>query len=642
MVVGKIRKFFLKLGLGYLPWLAIGAAGIYSGQKFSDQYKAIHYDVNTPASYYSDKRNYEIGRDLSKNFLPFVAAVSGLFLLTSFGNYLSRKRRIQIEAHKGIEKILDYPGIASTGITAAVVGAAAGAAALNEGSFPNYLANKDPAVFGAYAACAGAFVQSSLQLLFSAFSVYKSPSAKNFFRSFNNFFKNVPTTSESIKNVIAVESEISLSSRAKACINEGNKLDALYYWNASLQFKKRTSALEDAIASNSYDVLGEKIGMQILLYKNSKELKKCPGSLPLLVQRQFLHMRGFQYDKIRQISEKILSNPCCSEEERVLQSFIYDAIGDSCSADRIRHEVLPLLLANQQYRIGKGIVFSKPGSKERLAGESSLLSKLQHSCEKYDFEAARPLGIWESMGRSWLFEVFSDGTNLHDYLDRNPDTAVLRKAALAQAALHTLVPSERKFFISDDIASFLGRVPDTWFLDKQVLYDSLSELIAPLGEYLSADCDGHRQNRNYNTSKQITVYDLEPRGDAPMSFDYAKLLRQGRWVGSWGAQKQILAECADFFNKNKRPSWVNPEILANHVLKASPYKALRYAVFALDKPEKHNTALNFLGNSETDIHMIEEKALASAGCCRALSDAVETAEREIITASASKLPRTFL
>ncbi len=615
MVVGeKIRKFLLKLGLGCLPWLAVGAAGGYA------YYNSAQYD---PAG----KSNYEIKQDFSKTMRPLTAAASGLCLLGAYGSYLSRKRRVVIEEHKGIDKIFDCPGISSAGISGAIVGAAVYSATLNEGSFLNYLANKDPAVFSAYAACAGAFAYSSFQSVLSILSLYKSPCIKNWWNARKNY---------------AFESEMTLAEKAKSSIAGGNKLDALYYWNSALQMRKRTSEIEEVLASSSVEKVSRAMALHFLFSANSKKLKKSPGNLDLLVHRQFLHMNAFQYDKVRGISEKILSNPDCSDEERVLQSFVYDTIGDSANANRIRHEVLPLLV-NRQYRIGQSLVFSKPGSKERLAGEAGLLNQLQHSCEKFDFEAARPLGIWDSMGKSWLFEVFSDGTSLYEYLDRTPDIGVLRKAALAQSVLHTIIPSERKFFISDDIASFIGRVPEEWYLDKQVMYDSLAKLITPLGEYLSADCDGHRQNRNYNASRQITVYDLEPRGDAPMSFDYAKLLRQGRWVGSWNEQKQILAECADRFNKNKSPpGWVNPELLANHVLKASPYKALRYAVFVLGKPEKYNIALNFLGNAENDIQMLEDKGLASANCCTALSDAVATAEREIITANENTPPRTFL
>jgi hypothetical protein len=629
MVVGeKIRKFLLKLGLGYLPWLAMGTSVGF----------AYHNSVNYNRA---GKSDYEINYDFSKIMLPLTVAMAGSWCLGAYGSYLSRKRRVVIEEHKGIDKIFDYPGIVSAAVSGAMIGAASTVVGLNKDSFLNYLANKDPAVYSAYAVCAGVGAYASLQSLLSFFSLYKSPIIKNGSREFIKLFKDTPLTSSSFSNY-ATESELSLADKAKACINEGRKLDALYYWNSSLQMRQRTSAIEEALASNFVEKVSRAMVLHFFFSKNSKELKKSPENLSLLVQRQFLHMAAFQYDKVRQVSEKILSNSGCSDEERVLQSFIYDTIGDSASANMIRHEVLPSLI-NRQYRIGQSLVFSKPGTKERLAGEAGLLDSLQRSCEKFDFEAARPLGIWDSMGKSWLFEVFSDGTSLHDYLDKTPDVSVLKKAALAQAALHTLVPFERKFFVSDDITSFLGRVPESWMLNKGLLNHYLVELINPLGGYLSADCDGHRQNRNYNSSRQITVYDLEPRGDAPMSFDYAKLLRQGRWVGSWAEQKQILAECADLFNKNKnQPDRVNPELLAEQVLKASPYKALRYAVFALSKPEKHNIALNFLGNAENDIQMLDDKGLVSRDCCHALSEAVATAEYEIITANENTPPRTFL
>jgi hypothetical protein len=148
-------------------------------------------------------------------------------------------------------------------------------------------------------------------------------------------------------------------------------------------------------------------------------------------------------------------------------------------------------------------------------------------------------------------------------------------------------------------------------------------------------------NRHYNETRQITVYDLEPRGLAPVPFDYAKLLRQGRLIGSWQQQKDLLAECADNFNSlaGSRQR-MDVGSFAENVLRSSPYKALRYASFAWSKPEINKAALTFLDNAKNDMYIIKNENLLDLDRFRAVADAVKVVYNALIEQSARIQPMT--
>jgi hypothetical protein len=636
----KTRKLFLKLGFTYLPLLGLAGATAAVATKINSDAIVISSDNDVRSS---EKERYEnkiIG--YSKKALPIYGILAGISLLGTYGLYASRKRRLIMEQHRGADKIFDYPMAVSSAGAVASLGAAVSLTYSGNMDLLQGAASREPLLVGALTASGLACLNYVYYVFADRISALKSPCLKNTAKIFGLVFKSREEREKKGLELFAEENTSTFADRAEVAFNEGRKLDSLYYYNASLQQLKRRSEFEEALATSFLISLARKITSKLDMIQINSRLKKDPDNIGLLTDAEYNLLLTMNEKGTRDIANRIISLPHCSNEDKLLQSFILDYVGDKSHAEAVRNNVLhSLFLEKRHARIGRELLYQKHGTQARLFGESMDLSDLQKYCAKYDFEAARPLGIFGEGENSVLFETFSDGVPLFDYLEHNSDFEVLRKAARTQSVLHGLMKREGDYFLKDDISSFLGSVPDDWALDKGSLNNALSALLMPAVRFLAPDCDGHRMNRHYNETRQITVYDLEPRGLAPVPFDYAKLLRQGRLIGSWQQQKDLLAECADNFNSLARSSQrMDVGSFAENVLRSSPYKALRYASFAWSKPEINKAALTFLDNAKNDMYIIKNENLLDLDRFRAVADAVKVAYNALIEQSARIQPMT--
>ncbi len=556
-------------------------------------------------------------RDYDARFLNFYyrgLAAFGILgflgLLGAYGISRARRRQCVIEPHRGFDKIFDYPAALSGGITAAsLAGLLAYAQNSDYAPVLPHIANKSPLLVTAGLGTVGAIVWSVFYNLAHATSRLKSPCLLNYFLMACRAVYQLWNPRKALNNAlesVAVEDDSTLSGRAVLAAYENRPLDAVFYHAVLLRFKKRRPELEEAVSMDWVSGFTRRIINRGNLIANSVRLRRSPDDLALLTRRQFLYLERQNERKARQIAEKILSLPGCTDEDRILQSFVLESLGEPERADRLRKEAFPgLFKESQRARIENSILYQKFGLKERLVKESQILDYLQRFCSTYDFDVARPLGVWDFGRMSFLFETFSDGESLYDYLEQNPDIGVMRKAAMAQAALHALLPSDNNYDLEKDVLSFMEKLPQ--HIRKQRLYDALIELLTPVVPYQSADCDGHRENRHYNISQQITVYDAESRGSSPQAYDYAKLRGQGCSVGSFEQQKDLLVESAGVYNRIVQPERRVPESeFYNHVLRASPYKAMRFALFVKGRHERHHSARQFIANAELDLHVLSE------------------------------------
>ena len=127
----------------------------------------------------------------------------------------------------------------------------------------------------------------------------------------------------------------------------------------------------------------------------------------------------------------------------------------------------------------------------------------------------------------------------------------------------------------------------------------------------------------YNTTQQITVYDLELLGGVPIAFDYAKLLRQGRRVGTVQEEHELLIESAEQCNSIRGKEMVPPEKLPEFVVRSSPYKALRLASAAWNQPEKFAMIRSSLQNALDDLVVLEHETEVGHSNVTVLSDNVK-------------------
>lgn len=628
----KARKLFLKLGLTYLPWIALGTAAAY-GIRGPAQPVPVYEKAE------DKNKSIDALADYCRKGLLLTGALAGIFLIGAYGAYRARKRRVVLEGHKGIDKIFDNPGILSAASAIATLGAFTAVKCQGNEDILQGFSQKYPLLFSAWMASAGTILSSTFYSLYDMVSKFKSPCVKNTLKTAFLSFSNPEQREKKSLELIAVESDDTLAARAKVALNNGMPLDALYNYNACLQFRNRRSEVEECLATNWIYGLARKGSTAVALRENSKLLEKDPSNMGLLTDREYHLLLGGREKEAKQVAEKILAMPNCTDEDRILQSFVLDSLSENELAGQIRDKLFSRIIKdNSMMKIGKGLLYAKKGKMERLHDESWLLKHLQKYSEKYDFEAARPLKVICSEQNAWLFETFSDGKGVYGLLESNPDFEVLRKCAITQARLHAVAPAVGSRGIEADISSFIDKMP--WDFNRSELYNSFQDLLFPIWPYQAADCDGHRENRHYNTAGQITVYDLEPRGNAPVAFDYAKLFRQGRWVGSWEKQKELLTECAEEYNRHSEKK-ISSQVFAEHVLRASPYKALRFASFVWKKPERHDTALSFLGNAENDLEILSSIGSIYPGVYSSVSCAIEDAKEKLITAAGRIPPSSF-
>ncbi|MEM2915899.1 MAG: hypothetical protein QXT19_00870, partial [Candidatus Woesearchaeota archaeon] len=560
--------------------------------------------------------NYErlthLGQKVDARFLDFyrhgLAAfgfLSVLGLLGAYGTSRARKRRCIIEPHRGFDKIFDYPAALSVGITAAsLVGTLVYAQNSDYSPSLSNFAKKCPFLVTAGISTFGALFWSVFYNATHAIGRLKSPCLLNYLRMWGRAVYHLWNPRKALNKTlesVAVEDDSTLADRAVLANYENRHLDAVFYRSVCLRFKKRRPEIEEAISMNWVEGLTRRIVNRACIIKNAAKLYKSPEDPTLLINHQFLYLERGNEIKARQLAEKILSLPSCSDEERILESFVLELLGEADWAERLRQEMVPRLFRNNECaRVGQSLLYQKLGFRERLEKEAQTLNYLQKFSSTYDFEVARPLGVWDFGRISCLFETFSDGTSLYDYLEMNPDISVLRKAAMTQAALHAVLPCDNNYDLEKDVSSFIEKLP--LHFSKQKLYDALIEILKPAARCLAADSDGHRENRHYNTAQQITVYDVEARGSSPIFYDYAKLRGQGRSVGTIKQQKDLLFESAGAYNRLAQPERrVAENEFYENVLRSSPYKALRFALFVQNRPERHKTARNFLENAELDL-----------------------------------------
>ncbi|MEM4246722.1 MAG: hypothetical protein QXR48_00500 [Candidatus Woesearchaeota archaeon] len=630
----KIKKSLLKLCFKCLPWIAIASLGAYGviKSKYSDVWSE---NPNFIVLSKSGKKEYYRPPLAAYYCLPALGVLAGTLLLGAYGTWRARKRYRIIERHKGIDRVLDYPGMLSLATSiAAVVGS----------GIPFYLRDpenalervmNEPFLLSGWISVMLASFGAFSYMFYDNISKYSSPCLKNVYLFITT--RDPRKREKLMGSIFAIESDLTLSAKAGVASMLGKKSDVLYYCNASLQTLRRRPEFEVAISFNWIEGLTRQTMFPLLLWLNSRKIEKNPDDLCTLVHREFIYLMKQDKASATRVAERIVYHPACTLQEKLFQSFLLDFVGDTKTADKIRQDVLHSLPVDTNcLDYEKSLVYWKPGKREKLEQELLNLQYLLPYSGKHDFEVARPFGVWDYGGTSYLFEAFSDGTRLYDLLDNKPDFEVIRKAALTQAALHSLVPSDRVLDLKTDIDSFVSRIP--WKTDRQALSDALGVLLAPIWTYQAADCDGHRENRHYNTTGQITIYDLEPRGCSPIAFDYAKLLRQGRQVGSWETQKDLLVESIEKYNRMvSRERQIPPNVFPEYVLRASPYKALRFAAFVWGKPSRHHIALSFLENARNDLCLLREEAL-SQNVYNYLSCAIKDAENQLITLSARTPP----
>ncbi|MEM4239684.1 MAG: hypothetical protein QXK08_00620, partial [Candidatus Woesearchaeota archaeon] len=80
---------------------------------------------------------------------------------------------------------------------------------------------------------------------------------------------------------------------------------------------------------------------------------------------------------------------------------------------------------------------------------------------------------------------------------------------------------------------------------------------------------------------------------------------------------------------------VPPNVFPEQVLRASPYKALRFASFVWNNPHRHGTAIKFLENAEKDIELLKDTDELPYS---ELSCAVRTAREQLIELGGSTQP----
>ncbi len=610
----KVKKLFLKLGFRYLPWIAFGtlvAAPYFNPEETDIETTVLHKTAEGgyKAITYKEQRKDTRFPDSDYRGLAATSILGFIGLLGIYGTSRARKRQCVIEPHRGLDKILDYPAALSAGMTATTLACIiACAEALHNFSTPPNLKN-NPLFVTTGIGSVGLFVWSAFYGFMNLISKLKSPCMLNLWRIFPITLSNLWNPTEATKRTIesfAVEDDLMLVSRAVLANYENRPLDAIVYQDKYLRLRKRRPALEEAVSMNWAEGCARGIASLICLIENSFQLRKSPEDAALLTERQFIYLRRENERKARQLAQKILSSPKCGDEERILQSFVLDSLGEPEWAERLRQEAFPRLFReNERVKFGKSLLYQKLGLREQLVKESQTLDYLQRFGNRYDFDAARPIGVWDFGRASCLFETFADGESLYDYLEGIPDIGVMRKAAMTQAALHAVLPRDNNYDLEKDVSAFIENLP--LHIRRQKLYDALLELLKPVAQYQAADCDGHRENRHFNVSQQITVYDVEARGSSPMPYDYAKLRGQGCSVGTLEQQKDVLVESAGVYNRIVLPERRVPENeFYNNILRASPYKAMRFALFVQKHPERHHNARQFISNAELDLLILDD------------------------------------
>ncbi len=545
-----------------------------------------------------------------RHSIAAIGILGFLGLLGAYGTSRARKRQCIIEPHQWYDRVFDYPAALSTGVTAAsMAGLLAYAQSSNYAPLLLHTAKNNPLLVASGIEAAAAFIWPVFYNFAHTIGKLKSPCILNyllmFLRAIHYLWNPRKALTKALKSV-AIEDDLTLSSKALIASYENRPLDAVFYYAVCLRHKKRRPEIEEAVSMNWFEGFTRNVVSRMGLIENSVQLRKSPEDAALLTRRQFLYLQRGNERKAKQLAQKIVSLPDCSNEARILQSFVLESLGEPELAERLRNEAFPRLFReSQRAKYENSILYSKLGLRERLVKEAQTLDYLQRFGSAHDFDVARPLGIWDSGRMCFLFETFSDGESLYDCLEKNPDINVLRRAAMAQAALHAILPCDNNYELEKDLSSFMEKLPQQ--MRKQKLFDALVELLKPAERFQATDCDGHRENRHYNLSHQITVYDAESRGSAPMSYDHAKLRGQGRSIGTPEQQKDVLVETACAYNRLVPPERRVPENdFYNNVLRASPYKAMRFALFAQGRPEKHHSARQFIANAELDLLVLSD------------------------------------
>jgi hypothetical protein len=612
----RVRKFFLNLGFGVLPWVAFGTIGVGA--------------VNSVAPVY-DSQGRETGDEAGLSFvrrsLPITGAAAGLSLLGAYVTSRARRRRVVREPHRGLDKLLDHPGSLAPILAAGATAAASAGSGLFS-AFPRY-----PILLGSLLATTTAALWYIVYMGIDKLSQMRSPCLLNFAKFCGYVARHPFVREKKCLELLAVESDDTLEMRASVAAYERNSLDALYYWSASMRWRERRSEVEEAVAWDWIGATARKLAGIKYLRETGRQCEKEPNNRIVALTNQYFLLRFRKESRLKQLAERILAQSDCTDYERLFESYVLDSIGERAWAESIRKDVLPRILRDKEsIKLGKSLVYSKPGREEDLRAEAKRLEFLLPRVAAYDVEVARPLGILPVEDKHYLFEVFSDGESLYSLLEQNPVPAILQKADRAIAAVHGLLPHGQPLSMSEDIAGFIKKVP--WEIGKKLLTYELEKLLKPLWHHQAANGDMHRENSHYNLSEQVTIYDKESVGSCPIAFDYAKMHCQGRRVGTRMQECKILGEAAEEYNSMVvRERWIPSEKLFEYVLRSSQYKALRFAVFVRDKPARHGAALAFLANATADLDSLHYLNSVAASTRTVIGDALKRATDDIISAA---------
>lgn len=547
------------------------------------------------------------------NLIP-LGALALLSLLGVYASWRARKARKRTHPLKGLNKIFDHPEILSLAASTAIMGGGIIYTLPYSDHLANYelltnLKYPENLVVLGYTASGIASFWPIINAVTDLSSRLKNPvrdyfsmlgiSASGMYKTLLG--KDATSTFKKGLELLAVEYDGFYENKASIAVREGRLVpDALRDWNAGLRWRKRKPYLSRVIHTNWVNSTGFPLAALLQLRYNSQKLKNDPDNAGLLTERQFTYLSLGKNKKAKQLAERILSQQC-TQGEKILQSFVLDMIEEHEWAEKLREEVFSQITTDDPQKAFGGLIYPKKGSPEMLQKEASLLRQAQSIGEKHNFESAEPFSIHKIKNNHYLFEVFSDGEQLYKLLEKIPDERVLKEALRVQALLHSKLENNSTLSLDESISKLSKRAP--WELRTEFL-NAIKELQKVFWKYQAFDCDGHRENRHWNVSNQITVYDLEDRGPAPLAYDYAKLLRQGKRVGSQEQEREMLCAAAQTYNKHAKTRVPERE-LQEFVWKASPVKALSYAWYAWDDPKKYGVSMEFLENAKDDLNILK-------------------------------------
>jgi hypothetical protein len=561
----------------------------------------------------------------AKSFgLMAIAGLAGL--LGIYGSWRARKARVRLEGHRGIDKLLDYPGLVAFGASAGLLGCITYLGGSSSAFFESKTSGQ--LLLGAGFAATTASMMNLFYGIADIFSRVKSPCLRNGIKMFccsaraatNSLRgKNYPEENARMLELQACQDDKTLVMQAIDEARRQNLPYAVHYLNSAFQSRLRKPALARLLSTNWIEQLGRRVA---LFVAEKAYGLRAQDDLVSLTTLQFEHVVFGNNKKALAFSEKILDLPDCTDQDRVLQAFILENIGEKSLSKKLLDYAVPRLIKNSdgrsEARSGGQILAFKPG--ERLVFEKEIinLEYCLRSATRFGFEVSRPLGIFSVNDRDYLCEVYADGKRLDRYLLEKPDSAVMRENLRVTGILHGIMPCRNGKSIDSDICALVERAP--WPL-RPALLDAVSGLVFPFWQYQAFDSDAHQQNRNWNFSGQITVFDLEDRGSCPVAYDYAKASRQGVNPCTPGQESEFLESAVEQYNRLVgRERRIPGGVMQEFVCRASPVKALSRAYAFWNRPEEARLSLGFLNNAWNDLQLLKENRRITSDEYHVLAD----------------------